>query len=123
MLLLSAAQLACSYAVPYVTYLAFHLTGVTFWEVFALQVLCTISVGYLPLPGSAGAAENVFLRAFAFIFGTGLVAPAMILSRTVSCYLVLIATGIVTAIVHFRCRPDKADSVPVPKPENHDLAA
>lgn len=121
--LLSAAQLACSYAVPYLIYLAFHLTGVTFWEVFALQVLCTISVGYLPLPGSAGAAENVFLRAFAFIFGAGLVAPAMILSRTVSCYLVLIATGIVTAVVHFRRRPNRADSVPTLDAEHHDRAA
>lgn len=121
-LLMSAGQLACSYAVPYLIYLAFHLTGVTLWEVFSVQVLCTIAVGYLPLPGSAGAAENVFLRGFGFIFGSTLVAPAMILSRTVSCYLVLIATGIVTAIVHFR-RPDKADGVQASEGEDHDLAA
>lgn len=108
-LLLSAGQLACSYAVPYMVYLAFHLSGVTLWQVFSLQVLCTIAVGYLPLPGAAGAAENVFLRGFAFIFGGALVAPAMILSRTVSCYLVLIATGLVTAAVHIgRHRPGDA---------------
>lgn len=121
LLLLSAAQLACSYAVPYMIYLSFHLTGVTAWEVFALQVLCTMSVGYLPLPGSAGAAENVFLRSFGFIFGAGLVAPAMILSRTVSCYLVLITTGIITAVIHFRRCSDKADSVSLT--ETHDQAA
>lgn len=103
-LLLSMGQLACSYAVPYVIYLAFHLTGSSFIEVFALQVLCSISVGYLPLPGAAGAAENVFLRGFAAVFGAGLIAPAMILSRTVSCYLVLIATGIITALLHVRGR-------------------
>jgi hypothetical protein len=106
--------------VPYCVYLAFHLSGVTFWEVFSLQVLCTISVGYLPLPGAAGAAENVFLRAFVLIFGGGLVAPAMILSRTVSCYLVLIATGLVTGVGHL-VRPRRA--APVQERQDIDLAA
>ena len=30
----------------------------------------------------------------------------MILSRTVSCYLVLIVTGLITALFHFRGRKD-----------------
>lgn len=120
-LALSACQLACSYAVPYVIFLAFHLTGVTFWEVFSLQVLCTIAVGYLPLPGSAGAAENVFLRSFVLIFGSGLVAPAMILSRTVNCYLMLIVTGIVVAAAHFRRRPNQENGAEVT--DIHDIAA
>jgi hypothetical protein len=106
-LLLSACQLACSYAVPYCVYLSFHLTGVTFWEAFSLQVLCTMAVGYLPLPGSAGAAENVFLRAFVLMFGADLVAPAMIASRTVSCYLVLLVTAVITAVGH-AVRPRRA---------------
>lgn len=94
---LSMAQLACSYAMPYVVYRAFGLTGFGLGEIMALQALCSIAVGYLPLPGSAGAAENVFLRGFLLIYGEALVAPAMILSRTLNCYLVLIATGIVLA--------------------------
>jgi len=99
---LIAGQLACSYAVPWLICLSFHVPGVRFAQVFALQALCAIAVGYLPLPGSAGAAENVFLRAFTHIFGAGLVAPAMILSRCVSCYLPLIVTGVVMAVTHFR---------------------
>ena len=95
---LSALQLACSYAMPYVVYRAFGLSGFSLWEVMALQALCSIAVGYLPLPGSAGAAENVFLRGFLLVYGQGLVAPAMILSRTLNCYLVLIATAVVLAV-------------------------
>jgi len=101
---LIAGQLACSYAVPWLVCLSFHLTGASFGEVFALQALCAMAVGYLPLPGSAGAAENVFLRAFTHIFGAGQVAPAMILSRCVSCYLPLLTTGAVTAAGHFSRR-------------------
>ncbi len=95
---LSALQLACSYAMPYVVYRAFGLSGFSLGQAFALQALCALAVGYLPLPGSAGAAENVFLRSFLLIFGEGLVAPAMILSRTLNCYLVLIVTAVVLLV-------------------------
>ena len=94
---LSMIQLACSYAMPYVVYRAFGLSGFGLGEMMALQALCSIAVGYLPLPGSAGAAENVFLRGFLLVYGESLVAPAMILTRTMSCYLVLIVTGVVLA--------------------------
>lgn len=95
---LSMMQLACSYAMPYVVYRAFGLSGYSWGQVFALQALCSIAVGYLPLPGSAGAAESVFLRGFLLIFGQALVAPAMILSRTLSCYLVLAAAAAILAV-------------------------
>lgn len=111
---LSALQLACSYAMPYVVYRAFGLSGFSLWEAVALQALCSIAVGYLPLPGSAGAAENVFLRGFLLIFGEALVAPAMILSRTLSCYLVLIATAAVLAVGRALRR---GQAVPAGEPE------
>ena len=114
---LSMAQLACSYAMPYVVFRAFGLSGFSLGQVFALQALCSIAVGYLPLPGSAGAAENVFLRGFLIIFGGSLVAPAMILSRTLSCYLVLIATAVVLAVGRtVRGRARRAGQ-PAPAPE------
>lgn len=99
---LSAAQLACSYLIPYLVYCSFGLSGMGLAQVAGLQVLCSVAVGFLPLPGSAGAAEGVFLRSFLVVFGTQLVAPAMILTRTVSCYLVLLITGVVTLVGHLR---------------------
>lgn len=118
---LSALQLACSYAMPYVVYRAFGLSGFSLREVMALQALCAIAVGYLPLPGSAGAAESVFLRGFLLVYGEALVAPAMILSRTLNCYLVLMATAGVLAMgraVRRSARavqPEQDASVPNPK--------
>lgn len=99
---LSGVQLGCSYLVPYLVYRSFGLSGMGLLEVAALQVLCTVAVGFLPLPGSAGAAEGVFLRTFLAVFGPGLVAPAMILTRTVSCYFLLLVTGCVTLVGHLR---------------------
>ena len=110
----SLGQMACTYLIPFLVYWSFGLEGFSLWQVCALQVLVSIAVGYLPLPGAAGAAENVFLRGFQAIFGAGLVAPAMILSRTVSCYLVLVVTGTVTAVGHARrrIRPDQSALLP-----------
>lgn len=109
---LSGVQLGCSYLIPYLVYRAFGLTGMGLVQVAGLQVLCTVAVGYLPLPGSAGAAEQVFLRSFLVVFGSGLVAPAMILTRTVGCYLILAITGAVTLVGHLRRnRRDGAGSI------------
>ena len=95
---LSALQLACSYVIPCVVYRAFGLSEYSLGQVFALQAMCSVAVSYLPLPGSAGAAEGVFLRGFLLIFGRALVAPAVILCRVLSCYLVLAAVAAVLAV-------------------------
>ena len=113
---LSMVQLACSYAMPYVVYRAFGLSGFGLGEIMALQALCAIAVGYLPLPGSAGAAESVFLRGFLLVYGEVLVAPAMILSRTLNCYLVLLATAVVLAVGRALRRPRRAQGSPAPAP-------
>ena len=102
---LSVAQLSCSYAIPYVVYRAFGLSGTGPGQIAALQALCSIAVGYLPLPRSAGAMENVLLRSFLLIYGEALVAPAMILTRTMNCYLVLAATGLMLAAGRALRRP------------------
>ena len=125
---LSVVQLACTYAMPYVVYRAFGLSGFGLGEIMALQALCSIAVGYLPLPGSAGAAENVFLRGFLLVYGEALVAPAMILSRTLNCYLVLLATGIALAVGRALRRPaapqarPKAGSAPDAAPSSLERA-
>lgn len=118
---LSTVQLACSYAMPYVVYRAFGLSGFGLGEIMALQALCSIAVGYLPLPGSAGAAESVFLRGFLLIYGESLVAPAMILSRTLSCYLVLLVTAVILTVGRVVRRPAAVQAqeknAPEPKTE------
>lgn len=100
---LSLAQLGCLYLVPWTVYRAFGLTGHSAPELVALQALMAVAVGLLPLPGAAGAAESAFLTGFAAFFGE-LVAPAVVLSRGISCYGVLLVTGLVCLALHLRRR-------------------
>lgn len=100
---LSLAQLLCLYLVPWTVYRAFGLTGHGAPELVALQALMAVAVGLLPLPGAAGAAEGAFLTGFAAFFGD-LVAPAVVLSRGISCYGMLLLTGLVCLGIHLRRR-------------------
>lgn len=101
LLVLNGLQLGVLYLVPWIIYRSLGLTGHSAAEMVALQALMTVAVGLLPLPGSAGAAETAFLQAFAAFYG-GLVAPAVVLSRGISCYGMLLITGIVTLILSLR---------------------
>ena len=104
---LSLMQLTCLYLVPWTVYRAFGLSGHNVFELVALQSLMAVAVGFLPLPGSTGAAESAFLQSFAAFFG-GLVTPAVVLSRGISCYLMLVITGIVAFALHMRRRKQKS---------------
>lgn len=105
---LGLVQLGCLYLVPWTVYRAFGLTGHTAVELVALQALMAVAVGLLPLPGSTGAAETAFLTGFAAFFGD-LVAPAVVLSRGISCYGMLLVTGLVCLGIHLaRRKKDRA---------------
>ena len=104
LLLLSLLQLTALYLVPWTVYRALGLSACGPLELAALQALMAVAVNLLPLPGGAGVSESVFLQSFALFFG-GLVSPAVVLSRGVSCYGMLLVTGAVALILHLRRRP------------------
>lgn len=59
---------------------------------------------HLPLPGAVGPAEGGFVSAFAAVFGTEMVTPAMLVSRGISFYAFLIISFTVSLAVHLRIR-------------------
>jgi uncharacterized membrane protein YbhN (UPF0104 family) len=58
-----------------------------------------IAVCFLPLPGAAGASESAFLSIFRVVFQSALIVPAMLLSRLVSFYVILLISGIVSLVM------------------------
>ena len=63
-----------------------------------MQALLFTSVSALPLPGSIGISEIVFLLIFGTIYPTNIGSSAMILNRTVSFYLIVIICAIVVMV-------------------------
>lgn len=107
-------QRTCLFAVTWVVYKAYGLSGVSFIDILTMQVMIAIAVEMLPLPGAAGITEASFIVMFGEIFGDELVKPAMLLSRGLTFYAVLIAGGLVTFVAHIRVmRSDKELNIPV----------
>lgn len=100
--LITFLQQFAMFTITYFVYKAFSLNDFTFMEIIALQSVLTISVSSLPLPGAVGASENIFMVLFRTLFGSILIIPAMLLSRGISFYLLLIISGFSTLLIHFK---------------------
>ncbi len=104
-LVLCLIQQGLLFSIPYVVYVGLGLKGRGWAEIAGVQALLTLAVCNLPLPGAAGAAEGGFLTAFGTIFGSELVAPAMLVSRCISFYAFLLISFAASLAVHLRvCR-------------------
>lgn len=99
---LSVLQRVCLFYVTYLVYRSFGLHGVNWYVIVMLQTIIAICVEMLPLPGGMGVSEKLFLILFLPIFGHQLLFPAMLLSRGISYYVLLLLSAIVTAYAHLK---------------------
>lgn len=89
-------QRALYLLIPWCVYEAMGLSGVTVWQMMGLQLLLSVSVEMMPLPGAVGVSESVSLVLYDAIFGAQFRYPAVILTRGISYYLPLLVSGAVT---------------------------
>jgi uncharacterized membrane protein YbhN (UPF0104 family) len=98
-LLVYILQMCLQFIIPYFIYRAFGLHDYGVLDFLALQSVLYIAVCFLPLPGAAGATESAFLSIFRVVFQSVLIVPAMLLSRLVSFYVILLVSGIVSLVM------------------------
>lgn len=98
--LITAAERTFLLAVTWTIYRSFGLSGSSFSDIIAIQSMIGIAVEMLPLPGAAGITENCFLLVFKNIFTDDLVRPALLASRGLSFYLILMIGAAVTLMAH-----------------------
>lgn len=95
-------QIVLYYSIPLCVYKAFGLSSNTLFEVFTMQAVLYTMVSGLPLPGSIGVSETLFLKIFGIAFGEKLLSGAMLLSRGISFYLYVIVSLVVVIINSIR---------------------
>lgn len=91
------------FSVGFFVYLSFfkaypEIKGFNYIELLSIQVLVSLCVDSLPLPGGVGISEVLYLLLLGSIYqqnGVDILASAMILTRVVSFYAPLIITGII----------------------------
>lgn len=100
MFLVTLIQRIIHFSITYLVYKAFGLTHLGFVDVVALQCVISISVDMLPLPGGMGISEGLFLKIFCKIFSGSLLYPAMLLSRGISYYALVLISALMTCVAH-----------------------
>ena len=94
--LMTCAQRLCFFAVTWVVYRSYGLSGTSFLGIITIQTMIAISVEMLPLPGAAGITEACFMVMFGGVFGEELVRSGMLLSRGLTFYVILLIGAAVT---------------------------
>ena len=92
----------CSvFLLTYMVYLGLGQAGTSIQEVVLLQASVYIAVDMLPLPGGMGISEALFNIIYLPVFGSALLLPGMILSRSLSFYTELFLSAALTVFAHF----------------------
>jgi uncharacterized protein (TIRG00374 family) len=92
-------QIFIFHSIPYFIYRAFGLNELSFIRLFAMQAVLYTTVSGIPLPGSIGVSETLFLKIFGLAFGSTLLSSAMLLYRFASFYLYVIIFAVISFIV------------------------
>ncbi len=100
-ILISVIQRLAYFAVTFVVYKSFGLKGYSALDIMTLQMLITMAVDNLPLPGGLGASEGIFKIFFLEIFTGVYLTAGLLLSRGLNYYLIVLVGGIVTACAGF----------------------
>ena len=100
-LLFTAAHFLLYHLVPFFVYKAFGLSGATLLDLVAISAVLYVALNLFPLPGSMGAAEGGFVIMFGPLFAKAAL-PAMLLSRFINFYTMVIFSGIFSAYSQLR---------------------
>ncbi|MDO4300548.1 MAG: lysylphosphatidylglycerol synthase transmembrane domain-containing protein [Clostridia bacterium] len=80
--------------ITYFVYKSFRLSGTGLFQILAIQVVLSLSVEMMPLPGAVGISESVFIFLYDAVFGEFLVYPALLLTRGINFYLPFVVSTI-----------------------------
>lgn len=98
--LMTAVQRICLFSITWIIYKAYGMNETSYIDIITIQIMIAIAVEMLPLPGAAGISEGCFLLAFTEIFTLDRVKPALLISRGLNFYLILLIGAVVTFAAH-----------------------
>ena len=105
--LASIGQLVSYHSVAYFIYLSLGVEGLNYIKITSLQSFLYLSVSVLPLPGTVGVNETGFSLLYNPIIKKTIVDSAMLLTRGISFYLIVLITGIILLYIALKKNPKK----------------
>ena len=96
------AQIVVSYIIPFIIYKSFGLSGRTIFDFIIIQAILHSTVCSMPLPGSVGVTETVFLLIYGLAYPANLLQSALVINRFVNFYLFVFISLITYIIIKIR---------------------
>lgn len=98
MCMTTLVQILAIHSIPFCVYLSLGQRGYGYLTVLSLQAVLHITVAALPLPGAVGVSESAFLVLYQMLYSKGMIGSALLMSRGISFYLLLILCGVVLLV-------------------------
>lgn len=102
LLVITFLQRCSVFALTWLVYKGMGLTGTDAFTIMALQAVVYITVDMLPLPGSQGITEIVYVAAFHNIFMGNTLPVSLCVTRGINFYMLLIISALVSAYCWWR---------------------
>ena len=96
--IITTLQRLALFGITWTVYKSFGLSGYTAFEIITLQLIISLAVDNLPLPGGMGVSEGIFLAFFKEIFTEAFLTAGLLISRGINYYSIIIIGGVVTAV-------------------------
>lgn len=101
-LFIAFIQIVVYYIIPFVIYKSFGLSGKTIFDFIIIQAILHSTVCSMPLPGSVGVTETVFLLIYGLAYPNNLLQSALVINRFINFYLFVFISLIVYIIIKIR---------------------
>ena len=89
-------QVCLYHSIPYFIYRSFGLNELSYFSLFSMQAVLYTTVAAIPVPGSIGVSETLFMKLYGVAFPKVLLSGAMLLFRFVSFYIyIVLFSGVV----------------------------
>lgn len=98
--ILTLIQRVAMFSIGYFVYKALGQNTYSYFDIMFIQVAIALAIDSLPFPGGIGISEVMLTMIYTKIFGEELGLPAMLLTRIVSYYFILLVSGITTMVNH-----------------------
>ena len=105
--LTTVVQLLAYYSVPYWVYRALGFNTYNLWQVLTLQAVLYATVSGIPSPGAVGVSEGGFLGIFRNVFPEAMLSSAMLLSRGINFYSLILISAVIVIINTMRDKKTK----------------
>jgi uncharacterized protein (TIRG00374 family) len=99
-ILVTTVQILALHSIPFWVFKSFGLSSGSLITFILIQATLYITGAALPLPGAVGIGEGGFLVFFKSLFPANKLSSAMLLSRGISFYLMMIISGISIILLH-----------------------